>query len=41
MTGADLCRPACPSGFADLGTMCVKPTAKDIGLPYTWANGDN
>jgi len=39
-TGSDLCRPSCPKNWSDLGTMCVKPPATDLGLPYTWANGD-
>lgn len=40
-TGSNLCRPSCPKGWADLSTMCVKPASTDLGLPYTWANGDN
>lgn len=40
-TGSTLCRPSCPAGWSDLGTMCVKPSSIDVGIPYTWANGDN
>jgi hypothetical protein len=35
-----LCVPACPKGWADLGSACLKPKAHDLGDPFAWTEGD-
>lgn len=35
------CAPVCPTGFQELGNMCLKPQATELGTPFTWTNGDN